>query len=236
MRIISQFKDYYDGVTKQGLDGRITFRRISEGLDARGQSGADESLKAVTSMLPVAGGIHGPAGDDFSLTPFMVGFCGKLYAGLAVEHRQGEETDRACVYSAGQYAAFCERLTEKRTAAPTGNLNRFVKSTDLGAFLKKYQADTSVSSELHAGRIVVALYLATRRRTPRIIINPRLEDLEFFRVFDASQAFQEIEMYLGGILAPEEAPTVAIADKDRIQQHGFDRWSFRRAPTLRKPR
>jgi hypothetical protein len=41
-------------------------------------------------------------------------------------------------------------------------------------------------------------------------------------------------MFLGAIAAPENKPPVEIEDKYRIAQHGFDRYSFRKAPTKRR--
>jgi hypothetical protein len=61
------------------------------------------------------------------------------------------------------------------------------------------------------------------------INNDNLEKFEFYRVFDAFGAYQEIDMYVSGTLPQSTAMPINITDKDRIAQHGFDRYSFRKS-------
>ena len=60
-----------------------------------------------------------------------------------------------------------------------------------------------------------------------IILNPKLIDIKFTDLFDAFTAFQEIEMFISGVLANNEKPLSIIDEKYRQQQRGFDKWSFR---------
>jgi hypothetical protein len=59
-------------------------------------------------------------------------------------------------------------------------------------------------------------------------INPMLKDYEFYRVFDTYQTFQEISMFLGGVLGTNEDGGNVVDDKHRFSQRGFDKWSFRK--------
>jgi hypothetical protein len=44
-------------------------------------------------------------------------------------------------------------------------------------------------------------------------------------------AFQEIQMFISGVLGIDENPTVEVSDKDKIISRGFDyKWSFRKEP------
>ena len=61
-------------------------------------------------------------------------------------------------------------------------------------------------------------------------LNPHYNDYEFYKVFDSFTAFQEIQMFMGGVLGSGEKEIVEVADKYKIGQHGFDKWSFRREP------
>ena len=65
-------------------------------------------------------------------------------------------------------------------------------------------------------------------------INPKLKDLQFYKVFDAFTAFQELQMFISGVLGTGEKELIEIEDKYKIGQHGFDKWSFRKEPTKRK--
>lgn len=59
-------------------------------------------------------------------------------------------------------------------------------------------------------------------------LNPELTPLQFFRAVDAYTAFQELSMYLSGVLRVNEPDTLEIADPVRLEGHGFDKaTSFR---------
>ena len=61
------------------------------------------------------------------------------------------------------------------------------------------------------------------------MLNPRLKRFEFYKVFDSYGAFQEIHMFLSGVLGNTEKKTVGVSDIHRLEAHGFDRkTSFRK--------
>ena len=51
---------------------------------------------------------------------------------------------------------------------------------------------------------------------------------------DTFTAFQEIQMYISGVLGTGEKEIIEVEDKYKIPQHGFNKWSFRREPTKKK--
>src|SRR5208283_3990318 len=65
-------------------------------------------------------------------------------------------------------------------------------------------------------------------RNPKFFVNPLLKDYEFYKVFDTYQAFQEIQMFIGGVLGNKEKEIIEVADKYKIAKHGFDKFSFRK--------
>ena len=71
---------------------------------------------------------------------------------------------------------------------------------------------------------------------PLFMINPILKNYQFFKIMNTAQTFQEIQMYLQGVLGSIEKEPVQISEKDKIIQHGFDlTWSFRNpCPPKRK--
>lgn len=62
----------------------------------------------------------------------------------------------------------------------------------------------------------------------KIIINPNLKELEFYRHVPSAEAFQEIYMYISGVIGKKEVDNVSISDYDKLRQHGFDSWSFKK--------
>ena len=61
-----------------------------------------------------------------------------------------------------------------------------------------------------------------------LFYNPILKDYEFFKVVDAFQAFQELSMFISGVLGGQSPKMVEISDNIRIEKHGFDKMSFRK--------
>ena len=63
--------------------------------------------------------------------------------------------------------------------------------------------------------------------TGKAYTNPVLKDFQFFRAVSTYQAFQEISMYISGVIGVGEKNTVTISDKDMRDAKGFDDWSFK---------
>ena len=69
-----------------------------------------------------------------------------------------------------------------------------------------------------------------RDRGIKLIINPCLSDIAFYKVKDTVQAFQDIEMYIGNILVKTDTkPQPVGSDLDILKSKGFDaKYSFRK--------
>lgn len=65
-------------------------------------------------------------------------------------------------------------------------------------------------------------------------INPQLASVEFFKHMTPWTVYQELDMYLGGVIAAPERPSEPLEDKYRIAAHGFDKASFRKPPEKRR--
>ena len=65
----------------------------------------------------------------------------------------------------------------------------------------------------------------------KMILNDNLGQFRFQKVFDPVLAFQELSMYLGGVASPEKK-IPHVSDSDLITAKGFDKWSFRKEPSV----
>jgi hypothetical protein len=61
-----------------------------------------------------------------------------------------------------------------------------------------------------------------------------LKDVEFFRVFDPHTTYQEIFMYISGVLGGNMKEIPEMSDDDMRDSKGFDKWSFRKEPSSKK--
>jgi hypothetical protein len=187
----------------------------------------------------------------------MVGFCGKLYPGFKLEtdpDRGGPRRTQYC-YSLAEIDEFIAENRSQRFfdiySAP--NPEKAKKNNSdvwfLDIFRKAYQAVFEAASKMDFQDFFLAHNLVIFkaepggytgplnklcRRTRQVIINPRLKDIEFYRLFPTAQAYQEISMYLGSVAAPQR-PIPPVSDRDMITAKGFDKWSFRQeGPKKRK--
>lgn len=62
----------------------------------------------------------------------------------------------------------------------------------------------------------------------QIILNPVLKEIEFYKKIDSFTAFQELSMFISGIMGGKSPCMIEISNDDKIAKHGFDKYSFRK--------
>lgn len=258
MRICSQYHDYYDGAQAYGSDQSRVFLRETS---VREVKLGDARLAAWAHLGSVGAinGVHeGENGSQLVLRGAAIGFCGKAFKALRVRLLpagvgRGASTD--C--QASGYGQFDERTFYDAHAA-TDYLESTLgkarlekkKSTwhDLGNPVANGTLRDRVESLFAAqGRDTlmdwcldekVAIAMMQARKSgdgaPPLVINPPLAPVQFYKVLGPADAYQELDMFWGGVLAPEAGAMAVIEDRYRIAQRGFDKHSFRKAPTRKR--
>ncbi|PNG50142.1 MULTISPECIES: hypothetical protein [unclassified Variovorax] len=250
MRVLSKFRDYYDNAQALGADKTRVFVRT-----AARQQFAEGAVPVPWNGLTAAGiprRIEIADGSVVALDALHILFAGKLYRGLRVRlygrHLRGYRpprdhdltdcyaVDEHVFYDArGAIADLSRHVPEKELKAKGWRSKRTL-AEKVGDFLGE-QGRTELFDWAVTQRVAIAVNEAERRGVGvsrvSLTLNPALETVEFYRLFDAYQAYQELDMFWGGVLAPESRPMVGIADKYRIAQAGFDQLSFRKSPTKR---
>lgn len=227
MRIISRFQDYYDRSLAHGADKtRVFLRETQEYAERNKNSDVPAHLMQLTSLLKAD-----MSSGRVSLSPFLVAFAGKLYPGVRC-HVTGSAADNPPSQSTAEIVYEFDSLKRFCTARDVdldkkGLFDRRSQAQRFEAFFALTGSDRCGAMLVEHG---IAIAVATEGRPGCVLVNPPLKTFEFFRVFDAWQAYQELDMYLGALSAPDTKPPVQVADADRIQQHGFDRQSFRKRP------
>jgi hypothetical protein len=233
MRIISDFHDYYDTAMSMGQDQTRVFVRktedISQTSKARHNSAIDlrkppDYYAFMTERLDYIK-------DQYYIKqPFLLMFCGKIYAGVKTIDR-----DSLCVthvhYNTHEpgFRSFSNRH-ERALHQRKQQEDEKIKKTDR----EKIWVDESHLNDfiVHKDVIILAQYKLFFNGALEMIRNPKLKDLQFYKVMDAPTAFQEMDMFVSGILAAPDRKTETIDDKVRAQQHGFDKCSFRRCSDM----
>lgn len=241
MRIISKYRDYYDGVQAYGQDQTLVFVRKQEIIQAKD-----------ARDLEGLGAAYGLQDFDTNLTysGFVVFFCGRQYPGIRIEVRAGwQMTDnitRYC-YSTDECreflvankipprALFSERFYNGHY--DDGYVNEFFNSRSRDELPLFQKHNCAVMASGYKGFYTFNLDPADtgyERYGHLSIKYPCLSKLEFFRVVDTNQAFQSIQSFLSGVLGISTPPMVAVSEKTRIAKRGFDKWSFRKLPTKKR--
>lgn len=258
MRIISKFQDYYDSALAFGHDDTIVYVR----KEIKHKATRDEKLpKGYDFMFPTLdtrayihhGWYRHPKaheqnrkGREFSIIPFTVVFCGKLYPGIRLLHRKagslGEWTSDFA-YSLEAYVALVsyhglEFTTKKKRRRYSWDNSPIKGSPKRKEDCEEYFAR---SGEDHVAffaekEIPIAYYAedAYTTRESVLMFNTNLKDVAFFKVFDAYTAFQELDMFVGGVMTQEGNPMAGISDEDLRDKKGFDKMSFKTPPTKKR--
>ncbi len=262
MLIIKKFHDYYDSaIGFGGVDKTCVYDRKPliqgnkyemdrilkqfEKEDNRWNSGPYSYNYFRYSRCDV------PKNYPYSMEPFVIGFCGKTYVGYCFKWDQPGQSDKIQISydlneilkiarfkeKKNKYSIYDRTKTDKDSV--TQYFDKFHNKEHKDLFVKYHTPvfiidyGTGLSSKYD----FLPNDIKDDTFNEQFIINPRLADYEFYQVFNTAQTFQEIQMYLQGVLGNVEKPMVEISEKDKIVQHGMDKWSFRNpCPPARKLR
>lgn len=248
MRIISPFHDYYDSAMATGTDERSVFLRRPEGLalpTGHALSVWDHPLKPWVQRAQASHA--GPFGDmvvgrrqrEKIVEPGLVLFAGRAYPFMAVQDLLHDH-DPTFVWSLNELMAWLavrgEKLEEHRRYWGSKKTER-QRMEEWFAYRGADATDAMAKAQVAIALIEDHSFVWGGARKPgQMIINPRLEPYGFARQLDPWTAYQELSMFVEGVLRHPDPVTEPISDQDRLVQHGFDHWSFRKLPEPSAPR
>ena len=247
MRIISKFSDYYDSGMKYGTDPNILYVResIEHKRTWRKRCEYDEAHAVVTKVLD-AGETrerwHRHTIDGrFTDSTIVVLFCGKIYPCLKLSV---EVKTFPCVTKNTHYcytfeqveSVYKEHLSKKELKSfyeprtRRRRWSRWNRDTFIEGIKKFFSLSGASNGDLldfhHAKEIPVALFVFDHQ----VVYNPCLKDIKFFRIMDNFSAYQELAMFIGGVLGGKSPKTIEVSNDIKIAKRGFDKWSFRKEP------
>ncbi len=244
MRIVSDFHDYYDVVQTSGQDQTLVYLRTRK----------DVELTRSSYPFPLFEGTpgYGSRPPGVPIVQFVVGFCGKVYPilQLSCQPLSAPNPITEFCYSLSDVDTFVEsnfkrRQVETYRSKPRRwrfagdqwprNQRREKFKDFFDACAVKRSAFGHVFVESGCPTFVASSSWGDgkRNREYKIVYNGCLKELDFFKLIDTYTAFQELQMFLGGIAWPNK-PIPHVSDKDMVSIKGFDEWSFRKPPQSRE--
>ena len=234
MYIISKFKDYYDGAVGMGIDKTIVYQRHLEefkenelaldilGKDSEYDWNRNRYIKGLKDLKPKK--------KNTTAHTFLIGFCGKIYIGFKFITKKK--------YSGGIVTLEKEEVEYHYDIEKVKSLINFDKEVkyawDGNTDLLKFN---NVVSDINS---IDPIEIFRKYNTPTFIlhyngtleINTKLKDVNFYKVFETYSAFQEVQMFISGVLGTnEDGHDTAMTEKEKVQQHGFDqKYGFRTRP------
>ncbi len=245
MRIIVG-RDYYDSGMAYGHDQSCLFvRSRDQFLDTKVVSKAGINIPAFDFHFVVAQKRSDVRFNTYQRTinhttktgcvvtylfvPVCAIICAKMYRGFKVRGRPDEEVYEE-VYFWNE-----ESFTKWVAEFGIGVVNKpysWMNSLTLAEYFDHKDLGRSVRDWLIDHKISILTY----NPTPWIFDKAQwrvngddLKEMQFFKVIDPVSLFQNIEMWVGGILPSSGNPMVEITDNNiKVAKHGFDKYSFRK--------
>lgn len=244
MGIRSPFHDYYDTALAHGSDPSRMFMRNPEKSVLKLDRDGDGVWDRYSRLAGIADAFELEHGGVY-FDACVVLFCGRVYKALRV-HRMSSpkpnEASERVFYDASDARRYLEGLLgQERMKQKRESFLEFDSPLGSGTLVERleryFQQQGSVEMMQWSveNRIAIAvLCIGGRFEKSTLQINPSLKHVQFYRLFGPAEAFQELDMFWGGVLAAESRPTPGISDKARIAQHGFDDRSFRKDPSSKR--
>jgi hypothetical protein len=237
MLILSPYKDYYDQVLGQGIDKTLVYNRtqtetvVTKSHDIKHPPEIYEMVQLFEKNI---GRTHGWNTNNFSAMPFVIGFCGKMYLGYKLQHY-------ICKF-VYEYAYDTETIVSFLEQYDKQELEKFLAPSEKSKLLNKWFQnlrkdqmekyfhffdDNQYLHSLFVNHKCPSFVFDLGKSEMKFITNPELSKYDFKKVMNPYQAFQEISMYLGGVLGCGNPDMVKISDLELAKKHGMDKTSFR---------
>ena len=184
---------------------------------------------------------------------FFIGFCGRLYCGMRFSWENPDSVgEKIChhAYNVDDVIKILEKFDKRHK---TKHAEKFINEkpnlksnawrdsracdfnkTELERYFEKYENAEYVDFFVDFNSPVFIVF-RSNQNSGGMTVNPVLVDYEFQKVMDPYTAYQEIEMFMGGVLTElDEIDVPGVGDEDLKEAKGFDDWSFKKLPTKKR--
>lgn len=238
MRIISKFKDYYDIGLSMGIDESITYVRNTHSVESKSFTSASMmKLMGYTSKRnKYMHTLNYGLGAKYC---FVVGFCGKLYSAMMIPN--GKSNCKTPFDGFNFFYSWDDSIHDLFQKN-----ERYYSREQYDTQFKKFLSLEPVVDDSFFHHYKTPLFIIPNNQLvgmyghenygsynimKQFILDPNLSDIGFQKVVDPYTAYQDVMMYITGVLSENQIPPVTISDTDMRDAKGFDDRSFKKEPT-----
>jgi hypothetical protein len=223
MLIISKKKDYYDGVVQTtGIDKTIVYNRKQNDI----RDSFDDYKKLPADLIKLVENLTAFHLDTKKTNLelkgiYIIAFCGQMYvAWEMIDRKPFNDYDPKSIITY-DLKGMQEIVIDKTWRDAVGIVD---------AYRNLVNYDPMKLHRLYNSPVfaIDTAFVRYGARDSNFILNPTLKTYKFFKLFDSFQALQEIQMFISGVLGTGENKMIEVADKYKIESHGFDKTSFRK--------
>lgn len=213
MLIVSKFHDYYDSASSYGIDKTCVYKRKSVTIKIKKYANAPSRCASKKF--------------EYEIIFYVIGFCGRVFPLVETKKYLDKSLmESDFIYAADEVIRYFER--ENVSDKPRYGGLRYIKTEIKRHFEQDWSSLEGIFVE---ERTPVFVFAHDFGDHCNLQLNPELRRFMFFRVKDAHSAFQDIFMYISGVLGAPPKPMVQIADKYKQAAHGHDgEYSFKKPP------
>jgi hypothetical protein len=234
MRIISNYHDYYDSCMIYGMDPKCIYKRDKQVFDSKEKQPVDIKLESNS----ISFGNH--RWSYASKSTGVVWFCGQSFPFIVmdIDYELSQKMLKKNIKLPTHYYCYSTQEVED-TLKLVGTKDDLKNYFEPPRFQKKYSdtvkdrvekffTETKFSEQKVIDELCRIGVPCLRWGNKSTILNPVLKDIQFYVIKDSFTAFQELSMFISGVMGGQSPPMIPISDKIRKEKHGFDEWSFRK--------
>jgi hypothetical protein len=243
MKIISKFKDYYDSVSRYGVDETQHYLRITNEIsfDNDLHDYFYQKNYRIKNNLPYFQKIDFGIKNQYSKNPiiekhaikfdfYIIGFCGKIYP--CIKTYSYDDKSIEFVYSYDDLIKFVTNCKNTVLRESFLNENHKIKYYYNKPNPTKYKNFFGFSNEKLNNLFIkenIPVFIVDLSEE-KIYSNPCLKDFGFFKAKEPFTTYQDIFNYISGVLPDSQREIIEVSNDVKIHKAGFNEWSFRKEP------
>ena len=231
MRIISNFKDYYDGLQDPTND-LLYIRFKQEIINSREIFDVINTPKGIA--LKSYDYLLSNSKNTYSYSLQRLIFCGKVYTSVCLKVDDHHNPTVEYIHGYTKYYWTTESFLKENRSSSKKIRNSFLydKLIDVEeALSSSAQLDTKALELCHKYNVpIIGKHRDSIYEDYKTYSNAPLSQYQFHSAMDIYQTFQELSMFIGGVLTRKESLPV-MTNKEKLVSHGMDDMSFKKFPT-----